>query len=346
MKSTPDTFDGESSDPALCSRRTAMTRLAIGGLAAIGGASLEAAGADSEEVTFFVTADPQIHLDKWGTTGTEATIKTLNALPGKPFPHGGTVAEPRAILVAGDLVDVVADPRHWEVYKKFFDPNGKAMLRYRAFECIGNHDLSPPVEDGLGVVQKEFTERNRARIGPEKFHYDRRHYHYSWDWGQLHLVNLNLFPGNQARPVYDNPAPWNEPLTSLDFLIEDLKTRVGDSGRPVVLWWHYGLRGWGLEKWWTPEDLENLKKTIAPYNVVLILHGHEHSFAQYEWEGYPVFMCPSPQRDRDPKTPEVESSPKGFLVVRLQGADLQLAHHDANGWRETWSKRISLGSKV
>lgn len=322
-----------------------MTRLVIGGLATLGGAALEAGGTDVEEVTFFVTADPQIHLDKWGTAGTEATIKTLNELPGKPFPHGGTVAEPRAILVAGDLVDVVADPRHWEVYKKFFDPNGKAMLRYRAFECIGNHDLSPPGEDGLGAVQNEFTERNRARVGPETFHYDKRHYHYSWDWGQLHLVNLNLFPGNHARPVYDNPAPWNEPLNSLDFLIEDLKTQVGDSGRPVILWWHYGLRGWGLEKWWTPEDLANLKKAIEPYNVVLILHGHEHSFAQYQWEGYQVFMCPSPQRDRDPKTPEVESTPKGFLVVRQQGTKLQLAHHDANGWRDTWAKEISLGKK-
>jgi cytolysin (calcineurin-like family phosphatase) len=114
----------------------------------------------------------------------------------------------------------------------------------------------------------------------------------------------------------------------------------------VVLFWHYGLRGWGLDKWWKPEDLNALKKEIAAYNVVLILHGHEHSFAQYQWEGYPVFMCPSPQRDRNPETPDVESTAKGFLVVRLTGNELQLAHHNDKGWAETWRNRIQLGNSL
>lgn len=296
-----------------------------------------------DDVTFFVMADPQIHLDKWGTAGTAQTLRTANELPGKPFPLGGTLAEPRAVLVAGDLVDVVQDPRHWATYKRFFDPNGKALLRFRAFEAIGNHDLTSESADGFSVVQKEFVERNRSRRGDETFHYDADDYHYSWDWGRLHLINLNLFPGNQPRPVYDREAPWNNPRLSLDFLKADLEKQIGDSKRPVVLWWHYGLRGWGLEKWWKPEDLAELKRVIEPYNIVLILHGHEHAFAQYEWEGYPVFMCPSPQLDRNPKTPEVPSKPKGFLVVRLKGEQLQLAHHGADGWKETWSQAISLG---
>jgi hypothetical protein len=330
------------------SRRSAMTRLAVGGIAALGGSAIRLGAAENaaEEVTFFVTADPQIHLDKWGTAGTEKTIEVLNALPGKPFPLGGSVAEPRAILVAGDLVDTVGDPRHWVTYKSFFDPNGNAKLRFRAFECIGNHDLGGEGRDGFGSVQVEYIERCLARKGPEKFFYDKHNYHYAWDWGQLHLVNLNLFPGNVARPVYDREVGWNDPRNSLDFLIDDLKKNVGDSGRPVVLMWHYGLRGWGLEKWWKPEDLDNLKKAIAGYNVVLILHGHEHSYARYEWEGYPVFMSPSPQADRNPKTPEVPSTPKGFLVIRLKGSELQLAHHNTTEWTDSWSKSIALGKPV
>jgi hypothetical protein len=301
---------------------------------------LSAASPAAEDVTFYVVADPQIHLEKWGTAGTEATIRTINALPGKPFPLGGHVEEPRAVLIAGDLVDVVDDLRHWEVYKSFFDPEGKALMRFRAFEGIGNHDLSAESADGFSVIQRQVIERNRRRRGEESFHYDVHGYHHSWDWGRLHLVNLNLFPGNQSRPVYDREARWNNPVRSLDFLREDLRLRVGDSGRPVVLMWHYGLRGWGLEKWWMPEDLVALKKVIAPYRVVLILHGHEHAFAQYTWEGYPVFMCPSPQLDRNPKTPEVASQPKGFLVVRLRGNELQLAHNNATGWAETWSRKV------
>lgn len=325
-------------------RRTLLLHLAAGG-AALCTPSASGGEAATEDVCFFVVADPQIHLDKWGTDGTETTLRTLNALPGKPFPGGGAVPEPRAVLVAGDLVDVVDDPRHWEVYCSFFDPNGAALLRFRAFECIGNHDLDPTARDATpSVVQRAFVQRNLARRGPETFHYDSEKYHYSWDWGPLHLVNLNLFPGNQARPVYDRPAPWNDPRRSLDFLRDDLAARVGASGRPVVLMWHYGLRGWGLDKWWTPADLDALKAVLADYNIVLILHGHEHAYAHYEWAGIPVFMCPSPQRDRDPRHPEIPSTPKGFLVVRLKGTHLHVAHHGPEGWLEHESRVISLAA--
>ena len=188
-----------------------------------------------DEVWFFVTADPQIHLDKWGTAGTEATIHTINQLPGQNFPLGGTIATPRAVLVLGDLVDVTSDPRHWEAYTRLFDPNGKALLRFPAFEGIGNHDLSPESADGFSNVQSAFIQRSRSRSGPESFRYCSNHYHYSWDWNDLHLVQLNLFPGNSPRPVYDRPAPWNNPRHSLDFLRSDLEATVGSSGRPVLL---------------------------------------------------------------------------------------------------------------
>lgn len=324
-------------------RRDVLGRLTIGSLAL----AIDPLRAEPEvdtALTFFVIADPQVHLEKWGVAGTEETIKSLNGLPGKDFPLGGVVAEPKATLILGDLVDVVGDEPSWQRYKGFFDPNGEARLRYRTFELMGNHDLSSLSSEGeLSSVQREFVQRNKERKGDE-FFFDSDDYHYSWNWGPLHFINLNLFPGNEPRPVYGREAPWNDPRNSLDFLRQDLKRNVGTSGRPVVLLWHYGLRGWGLEKWWTPEDLERLKAVIEPYNVVLVLHGHEHTYARYEWEGYPVFMCPSPQKDRDPKTPEVASTPKGYLVVRLQGDELQVAHHQVDQWGETWKRKISLGT--
>ncbi len=170
--------------------------------------------------------------------------------------------------------------RHWIAYKRLFDPNGEALLKFNAIEGIGNHDLSPADAGTLNAIQKEVIRRWERRRGSEVFHHDRLGYHHSWDWGPLHLVNLNLFPGNEARPVYDRPAVWNDPMRSLDFLKGDLRDRVGRSGRPIILMGHYGLRGWGLGKWWKAEDLEALKAVIEPYNVVLILHGHEHVYAQ------------------------------------------------------------------
>jgi len=298
------------------------------------------------DVTFFVMADPQIHLEKWGVAGTEKTIEVMNGLPGSEFPTGGLVDEPLGVLVLGDLVDDVRDEASWETYQRLFDPEGGAELRHPVIEGIGNHDLGPASgADGFSVVELGFIERNKRRGGGERLRFDGLGYHSSWDWEPLHLVQLNLFPGNEARPVYDREAPWNDPRRSLDFLREDLEGRVGESGRPVVLMWHYGLRGWGLEKWWTEEDLERLKEVIEPYQVVLILHGHEHSYARYEWEGYPVFMCPSPQRDRDPEKLEEASEPKGFLVVRLRGSRLEVVHwrSDGSGAGEVWEREISVG---
>ncbi len=108
----------------------------------------------------------------------------------------------------------------------------------------------------------------------------------------------------------------------------------------MILTWHYGLVGWGREKWWTPEDLTALKEAIEPYNVVLILHGHEHAYRKYEWQGYDVLMAPAPQIDRDPKRPEVPSMPKGFVVIRVRENTLEVAHRTADGWKEKWSKKI------
>lgn len=305
--------------------------------------TLPITGSAESNVTFFVIGDPQINIPRWGTAGTEKTIELMNQLPGKSFPFGGEVAEPHGVIIAGDLVDDLKNQENWIRYKEFFDPHGKARLRFKVFEGLGNHDLS--TTQGFGTfnyLQKEFVERNKSRA--DKFQYDKHFYHYSWNWEPLHLVCLNIFPGNEPRPVYDRAAPWNDPKRSLDFLTQNLKTKVGNSGQPVILVWHYGLRGWGLEKWWKPEDLVALREVIKPYNVVLILHGHEHRYDRYEWEGYPAFMAPAPQIDRDPKTPEIDSQPKGFLVIRLAGAELQVAHHTAQGWAETWSRQISLGN--
>jgi len=298
----------------------------------------------ANDFTFFVIGDPQVNLAKWGTVGTEATIDVMNQLPGRPFPAGGVVEEPRGVLVLGDLVDDYRNPANWQRYQELFDVQGRGRLRYKVFELLGNHDLGgAPAGDEFNPIQREFIERSKSRTDP--FRYDSQSYHYSWDWGRVHFVNLSVFPGNDPRPVYDREAPWNDPRRSLDFLRADLADRVGDSGRPVVLCWHYGLEGWGLEKWWTTQDLENLKQTIQPYNVVLILHGHEHAYRRYEWEGYDVVMAPAPQVDPVETRGEKEGRPKGFVVIRFTGNRMDVAHWTAGNWREHWSKSVDRSSE-
>ncbi len=292
---------------------------------------------ETSSITFFAVGDPQVNIPRWGTAGTEQTLRWMNELPGQPFPFGGRVDKPRGVLVLGDLVDDIRNSANWEKYTSLFDPKGEGLLRFRAYECIGNHDLDSRLDPpGFSSVQQEVIRRNLHH--PSPVYRDADNYHYSWDWGSLHLVCLHLFPGAQPRPVYGRAVAWNDPHNSLGFLRHDLSQRVGDSGRPVILLWHYGLTGWGLEQWWTREDLANLKEVLQPYNVVLILHGHEHAYRRYTWAGYDVCMAPSPQYDRDPDDPSSVSRPKGFLVIRLQADQLQVACYLDGRWQQTWSK--------
>jgi cytolysin (calcineurin-like family phosphatase) len=294
------------------------------------------------DVTFFAIGDPQINSARWGTAGTDSTVVLMNGLPGQPFAFGGVVAEPAGVIVAGDLVDDVRSTEDRAYYRTLFDPErGKARLRFPAYEGLGNHDVDvrgqPP-----GVFhehQREFIARNRRRAGD--FRFDEHGYHYSWEWGGVRFIQLNLFPGTAARPVYDAPAPGNDPRGGLAFLRRVLQEEVGASGQPIIATWHYGLRGWGLEKWWRPEDLDSLAAVLEGHNVLLLLHGHEHRFERYRWHGYDVVMAPSPQDDRDPEQPQTASRPKGFLVFRITSDELQLAHRTAAGWADTWSKPIS-----
>ncbi len=295
-----------------------------------------------QSITFLALGDPQINIPRFGTGGTEQTLVWMNDIETWRFPLGGVVGRPQGVLILGDLVDDLRNPANWTKYASLFDPRGQAVVRIPAYECIGNHDLDGTLPaESLSIIQEAFIERNRQRIG--RIHVCPEGYHYSWDWEPLHLVCLNLFPGVEPRPVYDRASAWNDPRDSLTFLRSDLQAHVGNSGRPVILFWHYGLTGWGLEKWWTQDDLAALEDVLRPYNVVLILHGHEHAYRRYRWAGYDVCMAPSPQFDRDPKQPGSASRPKGFLVIRLRDAQLEVAHFAEGEWRETWGKPVELG---
>ena len=328
-------------DAMMLPRRTFLRAAGAGLLLPVTPEGAGAADAKNDRpLTFLATADPQINIPRWGTAGTEQTIDAMNQIAGTPFPFGGQVGEPVGVIVAGDLVDALENPENWSRYKSFYDPRGKARLRYPVYEGIGNHDLTSRQAFGeFNPLQREFIQRNKQR--PGDLFFCEHHYHYAWQWAGVHFVQLNLFPGNDHRPVYDRPAPWNDPKRSLDFLRRYLEQHIEDKDAPIVLTWHYGLRGWGLEKWWTTEDLDRLAAAIDGYHIVLILHGHEHSFAHYQWRGYDVIMSPSPQRDRDPKTPDVPSEPKGFLVFRITPDELQMAHRTADRWGHRWGQVLT-----
>ncbi|MEM8907184.1 MAG: metallophosphoesterase [Bacteroidota bacterium] len=121
--------------------------------------------------------------------------------------------------------------------------------------------------------------------------------HYSWDWEEIHFVQLNISPSEQ--PVTYKPA--QHPFQAFSFLKKDLEEQVGRSGRPVILVHHYGLdafsRGLNAEgqinplgEWWTAAARQRYWTLLADYNVIAIFSGHAHycDDCYLPWDGQQI----------------------------------------------------------
>ncbi len=213
------------------------------------------------DVTFFVAADTH-----FGARGIEQLnrrqIEAMNALPGTPWPGGlaGTVAAPRAVLIAGDLTDHGLGGE-WRQFVQHYGSSGRdGRLRYPVRECTGNHDrrvpLLRPVLSGV-----------RGRHGGLT---------YSWDWGDVHVACLDEYPDAGNRR-------W---------LRRDLAA-VGRR-RPVVIYFHFPLLG-PYSDFWSEGDKQAFAEAIEGYNVIAIFHGHFHGSGHYRWAGRDVYNVGSPR---------------------------------------------------
>ena len=299
--------------------------------------SIPASGYD---VTFFVSSD--LHygvVDKNGVNIADAhanTIDDMNALPGQAYPGsiGGTVAQPRGVVLIGDLIDngndPIQTPAAWAQFVQHFGVNGEGRCKFPVYEGYGNHDghaeFSPRVKTPL-VMQVEVKKRNAQRLANRLIsNVSENGKHYSWDWDTVHFVQLNLYPGN-AIP---SDAVWfsGDPQNSLDFLAKDLQTRVGNSGRPVVLLFHYPVddeTSFGYA-WWTTKEKRTFYDAIKGYNVVLLISGHTHSTRLLTWQ-------------LDPKGPAVNflndgNLGTGYIAVRITPGRVAMAQRSKGKWTE------------
>ncbi len=201
-------------------------------------------------------------------------------------------AEPelRGVLYAGDLTHYSRFYSEFAWYEDSIDDDAERFL----FDGVGNHDqimpqcdqlaacaLVPPLNEGCvdpWAIRSAVRDRKRNTVKTDKSD----DAHYSWDWHDVHFVQLNLYPGTDLDPpteylcgVYPEDHQHLSPYDSLDFLIDDLATYVGASGRPVVLIHHFGFDSFSLG-WWTAAERLAYWNAIAPYNVVAIFTGHNH----------------------------------------------------------------------
>ncbi len=238
------------------------------------------------DITFFSISDTHYGQTGAPSSGTGITQKDtsrarmpglLNALPGTAYPTaagGGTVAEPRAVLVVGDLIEMI-DTTLWNRYTADYGVTGDKKLRFPTLEALGNHDFytTGTIKDTLFLVNRMIQRNALRKLGLTRL--DSTEYHYSWDWDGVHFINLNLYAGS-TELGYSGYRPMN----ALAFLQQDLAANVGNSGRPVFIMEHYPVN----DNTYFPAALRTpFYNAIVNYNVIGILHGHSHAQAIYTW---------------------------------------------------------------
>jgi len=251
------------------------------------------------EVTFFLAADTHYKggdADPVNIALGERVLK-MNALPGVELPGArGPVGTPRGVIHAGDVLDGYEGlENEWRHFETHFGLDGSdGWLNFPVYEGYGNHDTHFPLASIAGLI----SARNEHRPGvthvsaPYTYPQDGGRYagssvdgvHYAWKWGPVHFVQTNMRVGDGT----DRFAAAG----SLSFLRDYLENVVGDTGAAVVIIHHLNIIMQETE--WPEADRLAYYDLIKDYNIVAILHGHQHGpLAATSWNGIRVFKTPA-----------------------------------------------------
>jgi len=293
-------------------------------------AAPSAAVAGTRNVTLISTSDSHykaFESRQWNELNRE-TINEINRIAGRPWPDklgSDGIDTPRGVVLLGDCIDDgdrVVEGRDYtaEQFRTFIAHFGldgtDGLLTFRVFETWGNHD-GPPIGKSTKSplnFQAELKKRNAIRRQKGWLtNLSANGLHYAWDWDDVHLVSLGIYPADrQNAKVRYNPV-WHDPQGALTFLEQDLAKHVSDSGRPVVLMSHAGFDS----DWWHPDDWKAVYNVAKRYNVVLYLYGHTGTGLR-DWapEGEPKkWTCINDGH-----------TTSGFFVIQLKGDRLRAAY--------------------
>jgi cytolysin (calcineurin-like family phosphatase) len=279
----------------------------------------------ARDLTFFVVSDTHYGKNAGGDRALSLLVDKMNRLPGTKYPAklGGTVDKPRGVIHIGDSTNDGKKPQ-WETFVRDYGLTGTdGQLSFPVYETFGNHDGG-----ANSPMRAAIRERNKKRVGLTGI--SENGLHYSWDWDGIHFVNCGIVPG-ATRTSYD-------PEQSIGFLEKDLKKEVKGSGRPVVLFHHFGFDVEHSLDWWPEEWRTSYCDLIKGNNVIAILHGHSHETSIYQWNGIDVYHPPHfAQKNRK----ESGTVTHGFYVFHVTDDELTVAERKLDGtWGMTARKPI------
>ena len=249
---------------------------------------LWAASAEARDVTFLSTSDshyrePDHKLGHHNALN-HASIEEMNHIATLAWPDKlgcGAIAKPRGVVVLGDIIDDgdrangtrKISAEQYQFFRADFGLDGRdGLLKFPVFEGWGNHDGPPEGKEKCGFSsQGQIRQRNQVRLQKKLIsNLSTNALHYSWDWDDVHFVQLNLYPADQQRAGVKYSPVWHDPQGALSFLKKDLAEKVGRSRRPVVLMSHCGFD----TDWWVAADWKETYEAAKDYNIVLYLYGH------------------------------------------------------------------------
>ncbi len=255
---------------------------------------------------------------------------------------GQRIARPRGLVIGGDMTDdgggQMAMPNEgtqlMQFSHRYQEGVGPDRVHFPVYAGLGNHDLDQdgpaPHVDWYRRELRDYVELNHR---PGVFfkppvpadNYDAASDSYSWNWGQLHLIQAHRFAGDTTKRA----------ISGLPWLTSDLAANARD-GRPVILFQHYGWDPFSLERWdpenetfddagsgaphwWTEHDRRAMLDILDGYNVVGVFHGHQHETPMiYRRDGLDIFK---------PKAAYMG----GFALVRLTDIAMDVVLGEASG---------------
>jgi hypothetical protein len=266
-----------------------------------------ATAAPSTDVVFIAFGDTHYGDDgRAGETRSNLQIKAIDAIERFTWPRrfalaGRPIAGIRGVLMLGDVTDN-GEAGQLKKFESDFGLNGERLLKYPVLEGFGNHDFTGDEAgetahgfDGAYPVVQAIQRRNGQRRTPLDS-VAKQGAHYSWTWGPVHFVNLDLKASDQPQLIEKDGRPhrWTQPYGALSFLKQDLAQHAG-AGQPVVILQHYPFHSGDRM---SEAELRQLRAALRPFNVIALLHAHTHHTQTYRWCGIPVFDVGSPHYDK------------------------------------------------
>ena len=268
-------------------------------------------------------------------------------------PELGSINDIRGIIMAGDITQNGRDGRGFEEdeYGGFSQRYGlcaNKKVKYHMFEGYGNHDFyqwtNITYADGDHPVADSVAVRNGYRSGMTH-KAPGMDGHYSWDWDNIHFVQLNLTPSDVDPKYPEGYTGLRSPRNALTFFEEDLERHVQGTNKKVIFISHYGP----IQTFeWSQGQINTLCKVVKKYpdNIVGYIHGHSHGTLKYDWCNISVYNVGSPyylDYNRDGRG--------RFTVFRIKESDdgsVQLVAADVSWSPDAWKadKRGDLDLKM